>query len=184
MRVRKFGLVMALAAFACSGLDVTTDWDPSTNFSGIQTFAVLDGAEGSGMNAFTLQRIKSAIGTAMVAKGFRHVDLDNADIAIGFQITTDQRSSFQTVSTGWGGYGWRGGGWGGASAGMSTSTTTEQVYEVGSLVIGIANAADGNLMFHSTGSKTLSGGNVSPEEAQKRIDDVVARILRDFPPGN
>jgi hypothetical protein len=177
------GLAVALAGFACSGLEVNTDWDPSANFSGIETFAVLDPAEGSGLNSFTIQRIKSAIGAAMVAKGFRQVDSpDNADIALGFQVTTDQRSSFQTVSTGWGGYGWRGGGWGGASMGMSTSTTTEQVYEVGSLVIGIANAADGNLIFHSTGSKTLSSGNVSPDEAQKRINDAVARILRDFPP--
>jgi hypothetical protein len=41
-----------------------------------------------------------------------------------------------------------------------------------------------HLIFTSTGSKTLSSGNLSPEESQKRIDEAVAKILKDFPPGN
>jgi hypothetical protein len=188
MRARTLGLVAALATFACgSGIQVTTDWDPAVNFSGIETFAVLDEAQGgAGLSSFTLQRIKSAIGTAMTAKGFRQVDdPDRADIVVGFQAAMDQQSSFQTVSTGWGGgYGWRGGGWGGAGMGMSTSTTTEQVYDVGTLIIAIANAADGNMIFHSSGSKTLPSGNITPEQAQENMDNAVARILRDFPPGN
>ena len=39
------------------------------------------------------------------------------------------------------------------------------------------------MVFTSTGSRERSQGQRSPEEAQRRVDDAVAEILRDFPPG-
>ncbi|MDH5196345.1 MAG: DUF4136 domain-containing protein [Gemmatimonadota bacterium] len=123
MRVHALSLLaVALAASACgSGIQVTTDWDPEQDFSRIQTFAVLDAPEGSDLTSLTQGRIKSAIREAMTAKGLR--ETSDADIAVGFQAIVDQRSSYQTVSTGWGGYGW-GGGWGGM--GVTSSQTTQR----------------------------------------------------------
>ena len=116
----------------------------------------------------------------------RQVDsADDADAVVGWQLTTEQRSSFQTVSTGWGGYGYGWGGWyGGAGMGMSSSRTTERRYEVGSLAIGIFDVKREEMIFTSTGSKTLSSGTLSPEESQKEIDEAVAEILEEFPPGS
>jgi hypothetical protein len=68
--------------------------------------------------------------------------------------------------------------------GMSTSRTTETRYEVGQLVIALFDEERQEMIFTATGSKTLSGGNPSPEESQKRIDEAVAKILEDFPPGS
>jgi hypothetical protein len=128
------------------------------------------------MDSFTESRVQSAIVTAMQAKGFRR-DSSNADVSVGFHASTTQETTLQTVSTGgWGGYGWRGGG-------MSTSTTTAQNYDVGTLVIAIANSS-GNMIFQGSGSKTLSSGNVAPDVAQQNINDAVAKILADFPPGS
>ena len=186
MRVERvcMAAALAVAVSACgSGISVSSDWDPSVDFGQFQTFAVMDEAQGGeGLNQLWTQRVKSAIVTTMEAKGMRQVDnARNADLAVGWQVTTDQRTSYQTVSTGWGGYGWRGGWGGGWGGGMATSTTTAQNYEVGTLVIGMANTA-GDLIFHSSGSKTLEDAERSPEEAQKRMNDAVAKILKDFPP--
>ena len=67
---------------------------------------------------------------------------------------------------------------------MTTSRTTETRYEVGTLVIAMFDPKKEEMMFTATGSKTLSSGNLSPEESQKRIDEAVAKILEAFPPGS
>jgi hypothetical protein len=173
MRARLLLPVIFLALPLCgcaSGIKVQTDYDPSVDFSGIQTFNVLEAAGSSDMDSFTESRVMSAIVTAMQAKGFRR-DSSNADVSVGFHASTTQETTLQTVS-------WRGG-WGG---GMSTSTTTAQNYDVGTLVIAIANSS-GDMIFQGSGSKTLSSGNVAPDEAQQNINEAVAKILADFPPG-
>lgn len=180
------GLTLLLAGAACGGLDVVTDWDPSFDFAASQTFTVLDEASGQPLDRLNDQRVKNAIASAMEAKGFRQVtDTAQADLAVGYQFATEQRSSYQTVNTGWSSYGYRGyGGWyryGGPA--MTTSTTTERRYDVGSLLIAVFDTGERAMVFTSTGSRELSSSQRSPEEAQRRVDDAVAQILREFPPG-
>ncbi len=182
--------VLAVALSGCgSGISVQSDWDPGVNFSAISTFAVFDEATGGGgLDQLTQNRVKVSIANTLQAKGMRQVDDGkNADVAVGWQVTTEERSSLQTVSTGWGNYGsgWNRG-WHGSTmgVGMTTSRTTETRYQVGSLAIAMFDVENEQMIFTSTGSKTLSGGNLSPEESQKRIDEAVAKILEDFPPGS
>ncbi len=190
MRVERLAMagVLAVALSGCgSGISVTSDWDPGVDFTTFNTFVVLDEASGgSGIDQLTQNRVKASIASNLQAKGMRQVDSEkDADVGVGWQLTTDQRSSFQTVNTGWGGYGWGRGGWyGGSSMGMSTSRTTETRYEVGQLVIAIFDEKRQEMIFTATGSKTLSSGNQTPEQAQKNIDEAVAKILEDFPPGS
>lgn len=195
MSVRRLGTVgaLALVAAACSGgLSVTNDWDPNVDFATYQTFAVLDAAEGGEhLSSFVNERIKTSIASTLTAKGMRQVNsVDDADAAVGWQLTTDERSSFSTVSTGWGGYGygaygmgyggWYGPGYGGM--GMASSTTTETRYTVGALAIAIFDVKGEEMIFTATGSKELASDNPSPEESQQRIDDAVQGILKNFPP--
>lgn len=175
--------VAVLTAACGGGISVSNDWDPNHDFSGIETFAVMDQTGEGQVDNFTSQRIKSAIVNEMEGKGFRRVnDPNSADVVAGWQAATDQRSSFQTVSTGWSGYGWGSPRWGGAS--MGTSTTTERTYEVGTLVIGIFDVSDQELVFQSAGSGTLPSGNQSPDQRTENINEAVAKILEEFPPGS
>ncbi|UCG85751.1 MAG: DUF4136 domain-containing protein [Gemmatimonadota bacterium] len=189
MRMQRLAITTALAviASACGpSIQVTSDWDPAVDFSQYQTFAVLDEAPGSAqIDQLTRGRIKNAIASTLVAKGMRQVeDPDNADAAVGWQLTTDERSSFQTVTTGWGGYGRYGrAGWYGTGGGMATSTTTETRYEVGTLVVALFDESKDQMIFMGSGSRELASGNLSPEESQRRINEAVEGILKDFPPG-
>ncbi len=190
MRAERLAMagILAVALSGCGGgISVTSDWDPGVDFTSFNTFVVMDEASGGGgLDQLNQNRIKASIASNLQAKGMRQVDNESdADALVGWQLTTDERSSFQTVSTGWGGYGWGRSGWyGGSSMGMTTSRTTETRYEVGTLVIAMFDTEREEMMFTATGSKTLSGGNPSPEEQQKRIDEAVAKILEDFPPGS
>lgn len=177
---------MALALSGCSGITVTHDFDPSVNFANYQTFVVLDAATGGEqLTSFVKQRIKTSIASNLKSKGLREVSsLDDADMAIGWQVTTQERSSFNTVSTGWGGYGygWGYGSWYGPRMGMATTTTTETRYTVGALVIAMFSVDKEEMIYTATGSKELESGNLSPEERQQRIDEAVNKILESFPP--
>lgn len=191
MRAERLAMagIFAVALSGCgSGISVTNDWDPGVDFTSFKTFVVLDDAAGGGgLDQLTQNRVKASIASNLQAKGMRQVDSkDDADMAAGWQFTSDERSSFQTVSTGWGGYGYGWGGWYGAGPGMgmTTSRTTETRYEVGSLVIALFDAKRKEMIFTATGSKTLRSDNPSPQEMQKRIDEAVAKILEDFPPGS
>lgn len=192
MSVRRLGTIGALAvvATACSGgLSVSNDWDPNVDFANYQTFAVMDEASGGEhLNQLITQRVMNSIANTLTAKGMRQVsNVEDADAAVGWQVTTDERSSFSTVTTGWGGYGygWGYGGWYGRGYGgmnMATSQTTETRYTVGALVIAIFDVEREEMIFTATGSKELSTDNPSPDEAQARLNDIVQQILANFPP--
>jgi hypothetical protein len=198
MRATLLGVgALAVVLAGCSGLSVNSDWDPGVDFSTYSTFAVLDEAPGesgqsSGLDALTRNRVKNAIATTLLGKGMRQVDNpEEADAAVGWQFSSEQKSSYQTVSTGWGGYGWGGyggyGGWYGRGmgygGGMSTSTTYETRYDVGTLFIALYDVERREMIFVGQGSKTLSDKQMSPEESQQRINEAVDKILADFPPG-
>ncbi len=181
------GVLAAVLSGCGGGISVQSDWDPGVDFSAFTTFEVFDEATGGGgLDQLTQNRVKTSIANTLQAKGMRQVnDGQNADVAVGWQVTTEERSSLQTVSSGWGNYGagWNRGWYGStAGVGMTTSRTTETRYQVGTLAIAMFDVRSEAMVFTATGSKTLSGGNPSPEESQKRIDEAVAKILKDFPP--
>jgi hypothetical protein len=182
--------VLTVALSGCGGgISVQSDWDPGFDFSALGTFEVFDEATGGGgLDQLTQNRVKASIANTLQAKGMRRVAAgQTADVAVGWQITTQERSSLQTVSTGWGNYGagWNRGWYGStAGVGMTTSRTTETRYQVGTLAIAMFDVRSKAMVFTATGSKTLSGGNPSPEESQKRIDEAVGKILKDFPPAS
>jgi len=174
---------LAVASAACgSGISVNSDWDPAVDFSQFQTFVVLEPTE-SDVGQLNENRIDNAIAFVLSGKGLRQVDdTSEADLAVAWQVTTSERSSFQTVSTGWGGYGYGWGGWYGPGVGVSSSRTTEVRYEVGTLAIALFDANRREMIYTATGSKTLEDRDMTPDEIQERIDNAVDRILRDFPP--
>lgn len=179
-------LLCALAVTGCSGVKVNTDWDSTVNFSGLRTYGWLPDSQsdGSGQaSQLTDQRIKSAINTDLQAKGFRQAT-SGADFMVGYQVTTKDNVSYDTVGTAW-----AGGGWGGArgmrfaGAGMATgmSTTTETHQTIGTLVIAVFDADSKNVVWHGNGSAAVKDGG-SPEDRDQRVSDAVSKVLEKFPP--
>ena len=184
-------LTVALTATlaACGGgLSVNSDYDTAYDFAQPQTFFVLDNAGGPLAPGLNDARVKQSIAQVMTEKGLRQVNSeDQADLAVGYQFTTEQERSYNTVNTGWSGYGyggygpWYGGYYGGPT--MTTTRTTETVYDVGSLLIAVFDTENEAMVYHSNGSRTLQGDSPGPAEMQSRIDDAVEQILWDFPRG-
>ena len=184
MKIFKFATlgVVAFALSACSGLKVTSDWDPGVDFAQFETFYVLPEAEGGEpIDRFWTTRVVNSIAGNLEGKGMRRVmNESQADLAVGFQVSTQDRTSYQTVNTGWGGYGYGYYGWGG---GISTSRTTEHNYTDGTLIIAIFDTSAKEMVWHGDGTKTLSNRQETPDEAQENLDMAVERIMETFPPG-
>ncbi len=167
---------VALLAAACgSGISTSTDYDPSASFAGYSTYDWID-SEGT-VDNITSSRIRQSVDAAMAARGFRK-DTRDPDLAISYQVPTRERTSFNTINTGWGGgYGW--GGWG---MGMGSTTTTQYNWTEGSLILAMFDTGSKNMVWTGTATTELDQ-NRTPEERQKLVDEAVGKLLEDFPPG-
>ena len=68
-------MVLLLAACA-SGLQTSSDWNPETDFTAIETYAwAPDGDGNAGIDQLTDNRVRTAIEAALNGKGLREVQL-------------------------------------------------------------------------------------------------------------
>ncbi len=176
---RTAGLVLSLTLLlaACSGISTSTDYDPAANFSSYGTYAWTS-SEGTSTDDLTSTRIKSAVDATLATKGLSKVE-SGGDLAVGYQVTTADRTTYNTVSTGWGGgyrYGWGGGG-------MGMTTTTEQNYTEGTIILAMFDQGTKNLVWKGSASGTVDPGK-SPQERAETIQSAVDKMLKDFPPGS
>ena len=170
----------ALLVGACSGISVSTDYDPSVDFTRFTSYTWLD-TEGDNIDNITDSRVRNSVNAALAARGFQEND-SNPDMAVGYQGTTAERKSYNTVNSGWGG-GYGGYGWGGYGMSMGTSTTYENTWQEGSLILGLFDVESKALVWTGTATATLDQGR-SPEERQQLIDDAVEKMMKKFPPGS
>jgi len=162
-----FFLVALGAAFA---QHVTTDFDHQANFSQYKTYSwqrIKD------PNPLWDARIKNAVDAQLAAKGWTQVD-SGGDVAIVAIKTTKTERTLQTFYNGFGGgWGWRGFG------GFGDSTTTEQDYKEGTLLIDMYDAKTKQLIWRGSAEDTLSDEAAKNE---KNLDKGVAKMFKKFPP--
>lgn len=176
-----FAVIMA----ACSGLTVNSDFDPGANFNAFQTYEWLPDSESEAAaladDPIIDRRIRAAIDSNLQAKGFRRLD-DGADFSIGYQLSTREDISYTTMHSGWGSYGYGWGYWGGG-VGLSSSRTRRNVTTVGQLLIGIFDESSKEMVWRGSGEKAISNRQMSPEDSQAEIDDIIDQVMASFPPG-
>jgi hypothetical protein len=167
------GLVLLLAGKA-SAQQVKTDYDRSANFAQYKTYSWEHVKTQDPLDA---DRIKSAVNTALAAKGWTQVD-SGGDVCINaVEITRDQ----QTLNTFYNGFG---GGWGWrrfGGGGFGDATTTTETYKVGTVVVDLFDSKSKQLIWRGTESDTLSNKS---EKNIKNLDKGVDKMFKNFPPGS
>jgi Domain of unknown function (DUF4136) len=162
-------LFMATAGFAQS---VQTDFDHQANFGQYKTYSW---QEIKPAVSLWDSRIKNAVNAQLEAKGLTEV-ANGGDIAIVAIKTSQTQKTLQTFYDGFGG-GWRWRGFGG----FGESTTTEQDYQEGTLVIDLFDGKTKQLVWRGSTECVLSD---KAEKNEKTLDKGVAKMFRDFPPGS
>jgi len=178
MKVQKavFVLMGVILLFAgkLSAAQVKTDYDRSANFGQYKTYSWV---QVKTKNALDVDRIKSAVNSALNAKGWTQVDSGGDVSIVAMEITKNQ----QTLNTFYDGFG---GGWGFrrfGGGGVGESTTTTETYKVGTLVVDLFDTKTKELIWRGNASDTLSNNS---NKNIKNLDKEVEKMFKQFPPGS
>ncbi len=180
-------LVTAAFLAGCGGgLQVDTDFDPQADFASMRTYAWAQrtptGEDDSRVyNAITAGRIKTAVDNALQAKGLRQVS-SSPDVYVAWHGAINGKMSYETISNDYG-YGWGRYGRGGWGVGATTSRTEVREWDEGTLLIDFIDAGTEELVYRTVGQAKLSQAQRTPQEAQEVANEVVLKMLADFPPG-
>src|SRR6201987_4824357 len=163
-------VVFLVALGTAFAQQVKTDFDHQANFSQYNTYS---GQEIKPANSLWDARIKRAVDAQLAAKGWTRVD-SGGDVAIVAIKTSHTERTLQTFYDGIGG-GWRWRGFGG----FGESTTTEQDYKEGTLVVDMYDASTKQLIWRASAEDMLSD---KAEKNEKNLDKGVAKMFKSFPP--
>jgi hypothetical protein len=166
-------MFLSIAMFFCFtaasfGQQVKTDYDRNANFSQYKTYSW---EKVQTQDALLVDRVKTAVNTALAAKGWTQV-ASGGDASIVAMETTKNQQTLNTFYDGFGG-GWRWGGFGDA-------TTTTETYKVGTLVVDLFDTKTKNLIWRGSASDTLSNNS---DKNIKNLDKGVQKMFEHFPPG-
>jgi hypothetical protein len=157
-------LVLAAVSFA---QNVKTDYDHSANLVQYKTYSW---EKVQTKDPLLVDRIKSAVNSALTAKGWTEVP-SGGDVEVFAIETTQNQQTLDTFYNGFGG----GRRWGG----FGDTTTTVETYKVGTLVVDLFDAKTEKLMWRSSSSDTLSD---KADKNTKNLDKGVNKMFQHFPP--
>ena len=166
---------------ACSGIQVSQDYDQNYDFTQLKTFAWKpdDNHEyGYQGNELVEERIKASIQNVLIAKNYNFVDAEKPNFYISYNVTVEQKISSSNVSGGLsvgrssrGRYG---------SVGLSTGSQV-QAYDQGTLLIDVTEVVNNKLVWRGISTQSVSEHS-SPEKSTVLINETVEKILLQFPP--
>jgi hypothetical protein len=180
MQKRLFAAAIALALTPALLLaqKVSYDFNKSANFAGYKTYAFKDGTK-VGQQLID-DRIVSAIESELAAKGLTKATA-TPDVYVVYHVAFDKEKDISTYSSGSaGGYGAYGWGWGGGWGGGTTTTQVRDIL-IGTMVIDVADAKQGQLAWRGMGVKEVNT-QAKPEKRDKSISEAVKKIFKNYPP--
>jgi hypothetical protein len=157
--------LLATVSFA---QQVRTDYDRSADFTQYKTYSWENVHT---QDALWVDRIKSAVNSALAAKGWTQVE-SGGNVSIMAMEITQSRQTLNTYYDDFGG-GWR---WGG---GFGDSTTTVNTYKVGTLVVDLFDSNTKKLIWRGSSSDALSSKS---NKNIKNLDTGVQKMFERFPP--
>ena len=165
-----FVALAVAAVVSCSSVNVSQDYDPTTDFSKLGKYAWMNGGAGGGdIDQLTAQRIVRAVDDELRAKGFEK-DTSAPDFLVNFLASVQQKIETRptTVSVG---YGWRHG-----YAGVASGTEID-AYDEGTLVLDFVDPASKSLLWRGTARGAVQA-HKTPEERKRASATSCARFWR------
>lgn len=161
-------LVMGPITFAQS---VTFDFDRSTDFTRIRTYAWVRGTVLN--DELNHHRIVGAIDAQLSQKGLVKLETTaKADVVVAYHATFDRDLQINGFSSGWGGYRF------GASR---TGTARAEEILVGTLVVDVVNAKTNTIVWRGIASKDIDV-KASPEKRDRNINKTAEKLFKNYPP--
>ena len=167
--------VMLLFSTASFAQQVKTDYDRGVNFSQYKTYSW---GKIHTEDPLWVGRIKDAVDSALASKGWTQVQSGGSVTIMALEMNQTHKT-LDTYYDGFGGgWGW-GRRFGGFGDGFGESTTTEDTYQVGTLVIDLFDTNTKTLIWRGSASDTLSNKS---EKNIKNLNKGVEKLFSGFPP--
>jgi uncharacterized protein DUF4136 len=185
-RISRLFPALALGVMTCSvtyAQDVKYNYRQGTDFAKYHTYKWVNGIGGAPtiggkLDEILDSEIKQSIESQLAAKGFTKVEGGNADLLVDYQIALTQEKQVNATGWGWGGP-W--GGWGPGGMQSLSGTATTSSIQIGTLVVGMYDAAAKQLVWIGAATKTVDPGK-NQEKNRKNLDKATQKLLKDFPP--
>ncbi len=173
-----------LIIWGCSSYSYKTDFDPSIDFSTYKTYMWYSGKmpddDALSANPLVKKRVAAGIDKALQAKGYSIGTQDAYDFVVIIHAGNKEKMQITNYGYGGGGYGYGGYGRGWGGYGGYSQTDVYQ-YDETTVVIDIMDAKKKEMVWRATVTGVVKE-NPDREEQQKNIDNVVGKMLSEFPP--
>ncbi len=178
-RAKMSCLLFIFLLAGCSAIPVNIDYNPSADFTNFTTFAVGEVTDQDDLlskNPLIRDRVNASIIKKMQAQGYAY-DKDNPHMFVYPRVSIKDKISVTDLGStyygfwGFGPYGW---------AGRGRIDVRE--YTEGYLIIDIEFAKDKLLAWRGAGRFTVTEKELTPQESQHHIDEIVGAILDRYPP--
>jgi hypothetical protein len=168
-------LCISVAGYAAPA--VNYDYDTAADFAALKTFDWMPATGNAAGDELLVKKIRNTVDAQLQAKGCSMATA-NPDFLIGMEL------SGKTVNSGSVGVGVSVGipvgRMGRVSVGGGKSKASEK--KEGTLVMSFVDAKTRSLVWRATVTDAVNP-SATPEEKQKKIDEVIAAMLAQFPPG-
>ena len=177
-------VLLGALVFGCSSISVNHSFDPAADFSRLETFGWMSSPEVSPAEDLELRNIRFALKQQLGAKGFTE-DESAPDFLVAIHGGRERRVDVQQWGYGYADrayfYGRRGR-WGSVAAPPARidyrrGTDTFE-YDIGTLILDFVDPPTKQLIWRGVATAVVDDP-VSP----KKIDQAVAKLLENFPPG-
>ncbi len=192
-------LLSSVVAFSLGGCSnnvrYDSDYKSDINFSDFKTYSWHTGNHHNTAtdqyfaNDIVDDRIKASIENELSSMGYQKVAGGESDFQVNYSVTTEDKVDIRTYNT-YGGFGpdW---GYGGFyyspyyyyGAGYLDSETETRIipYVQGTFVLDVINNDD-KLIWRGTAEGKMTKEELSPEERDDKIQEIVGNVLSRFPP--
>lgn len=161
--------VLALSGTACTTMEISSEYPPETNFSGLETYAWRQRSEERGRRRIApvaVRQLVTSVDRELAAKGYRKVERD-PDFLVDYIFASRDRVGETVVITD-------------ERIGYVSSRSDIYIEREGALIL-MMSAPGGERMLWRGWATDVVDPNI--EKIVKKVDEAATKILALFPPG-
>lgn len=163
---------------ACSGYQVSYDYDVTASYARYKTFDYYTSKKGTGGTTTLMdKRVRAAVEKELQAKGFVMETKADPDFLVTYYPVVRERRARTTTHLGMG-WGW---GYRPFYGRVGTSVSEVHTYKEGTIVIEIVDFKSNQLIWQGAAAGALTGLD-NPADADEVVPRAVRDILAKFPP--
>ncbi len=161
---------LMVVAFGCSTVSVQYDYDTKADFTRLKTFSFMPVPAQANISTLNVKRIQDALRTQLEFKGHTMIP-DNPDFLISMHLTKVQKKIVIVDR----GYSY------GSGRYLGSGFSREFEYEEGTFVLDFVDTQSKELIWRGVAQGEIRNYS-SPVKRNERIDEVVQKVLSNFPP--